>query len=555
MRNRFMPLDALKYSKKGDRIVPFFMKNDAETNRKLQETAQYYGMMSGKKMADFNAGSLVDIMGDLKLGRSVQEIMGHFYCFKSPDFKEIFSTAELEILEKMGINSAEKLRLKLFEFLNLKYGGFAPEGERSKAIGEFKNLAGLTSDVERALWIDREDEKVLKKTEELKDFVRQYNMSALGALFLNSGYINVTLPKLDGKTLRKIYFACKYNGVLCDILLEDGRYILDISGPLEIFGRPEKYGYNLGLAAFRIFRILDGKVYSFCSEVFIKNRKYTFSMDSEDIRNIIGSGEANKEDRPEFDSAAEEQFYDFFGQGKLSWSIEREPEPIVTNDFVYVPDFAYTRGKSKVYVEIMGYFTEHYQKKKIEKLRRLNGLDVPMIIIANGGYEDIVKKEIESVGYPVVYFKGKDMPYGAVLRVLEEKFSGFHERMNEIETGKGEIIIDVEKELERTGFIPDVVLLQKLRCYSDDEFEKCRTMLGCVKGTYIRGAGLFTPEKLDALKAIADDAFFKKTDRGYLADKFNETGVDIVEPVIAHFGYAVRWRGLGKTEIIRQNSA
>ncbi len=555
--NVSIPIVALKFQRKGKGkyIVPFFLKDDNETGRKLQKIIEYYKSMSGKKMVDFNDSIIIEIMGDMKVGRGIQSIMGHSYCFKSPDFKEIFSSGEQELLSKMNISSADTLRQALFEYVNKKYRGFAPD--KKKAMQEFRNKLGLKTDIEPALWLDCDDEKLLKKIKDPKEVVVLYNQGVLATLFLNSENISITLPKLDGKILRKIYLLCKYNGVLCDISgeIENNKYALEISGPVELFGKPEKYGYNISTAALSIFRILSGKDYSFSSNVFIKNRKFVLFMSAEDIKNTGIVSERKEETGHEFDSAPEEKLYNFFSANKHSWKIEREPELIITKSFVYVPDFAYSRSKSWVYVEIMGYFTEHYQKKKIEKLKCVKKLNIPMIIIASSTYEDSIKKEIESIGYPLVYFKGKDIPYGPVLRVLEEKFSDFDERISEIECEKEKIASDMEKELETSGFISDALLKEKLRCFTDDEFEKCRDkILGMIKGTYIRGAGLFSLKKLDDLKSIIEKAHSEKRDREYLKKRFAEIGVDIVEPVLAHFGCAVKWKGLRKTEIIRRKN-
>lgn len=569
MSRRFMPLEAVRYTRKAERIVPFFMKNDDEAKKKVGEALRYYEGFIGRKMAEFNHLELADIMEDPKVGKGIQSVMENFCCFRSPDFSEIFAPDDIEALLRAGITGAEELRLALFEYINSNnksYGGFAPESVREKAIEGFGKSIGLSesTEVERGLWIDREDERVLKK-ETLNELpgpeqaVAIYNMSVLLALLMNSGTVRITLPELGGSDLRRIYTACKYSGALCDILkMKDcGKYVLELTGPFEIFGRPEKYGRNLADAAVKILGILSGKEYTVTSDVFVKNRKYMFSIDRSEIASCIpavylGGGDDGKSKKV-FDSNAEERIYGVFGHDKLSWNIEREPEPVITDNFVYIPDFAYLRGKSKVYVEIMGYFTEHYQKKKIEKLKSLHGLGIQMIIIANSGYDDAVRKEIEGIGYQVAYFRGKDMPYGTVLKILEERFSDFSERMSETESEKERIRKDVENELLRAGFVPDGALKEKLKCYSEDEFEKCRHLVpNCAKGTYLRGVGLFTAAKVDELKAITDEAHLDQKDRMYLEKRFLDVGVGSVDPVIAHFGYAVRWSGLGKTEIVKK---
>ncbi len=550
---RTIPVAAIKFQRreKGKYIVPFFLKDDDEV--KIERVAEYYEGMCGRKIGDFDEKSIVEIMGDMKVGRAVQSVMSDFYCFRSPDFSGYFSSREVEVLDKMGVSSAGSLRGLLFEFVNERYGGFC--GAREKVILEFADKWGLGKGVDDALWCDHDDEKVLGKCGEVKDVVLLYNQGVIKALFSNSENVRISFPELPGRVVRRIYLLCKYNGVLCDISVECGGYILEISGPVELFGKPEKYGNKIGNVALGIFGVLEGVEYSFTSVVFIKNRKYVFSMEYGEVNKIGVAVGGAVEDK--FDSAPEEKFYGFFMDEKLSWKVEREPAPIVAEEFVYVPDFSFLRGDSKVFVEIMGYFTEYYQKKKIWKLGRLKEMKVPMIIVASSTYDEGIKREIEDVGYPVVYFKGKNIPYGPVLRVLEEKFSDFDERLCVVEKEKERIAAEIEGDVLRAGFVSISLLKEKFGCFTDDEFDACMDVVGVDgkengKGVYVRGAGVFSVHKIEELRGIVSAACSGKRDRGYVAMMFLDAGVDVVDVVVGYLGYGVRWQGLSKTQIIKK---
>ncbi|MFH1431904.1 MAG: DUF790 family protein [archaeon] len=555
MNSLSIPLSALRYRRRGEDIVVSFLADDAQTRERLKKVIAYYDSFLGKKKADFDERIVTDAVGDLKTARGIMSVMGNFYSFGSLGFSDIFLPKDAAALKKKGIISPETLRGAVFGFVNQKYSGFAPL--KKEALLEFRDANGLKSELDEALWLDQEEEKRLCKKREPKeeDIVKTYNLCLFGTIFLNSLNVDIMLPELDGSMVRKIYHLCKYGGLLCDVSITAGNnYVIEITGPFELAGKPEKYGHDISRVAFRIFDSMKDKDFSFRSAVFIKNRKLNFSMGSREMRNIgLIRDAGNEKETPRFDSAPEEKLYGFFSENRQSWDIKREPEPIITENFLYIPDFVYFRSKSKVYVEVMGYYTEHYQKKKIDKLKSLKDRgDIQMIIIANSVYDDEIKREIEDIGYPVVYFKGKDIPYGPVLRILEERFSDFDERIDWLKEGKEDIAVDIQRELKAIGFISDDKLRDRLGCFTDDEFEKCRNIvLEKTGGIYIRGAGLIDHGKMDELRSVADEAFSLKMDREYLKKRFLEKGIDVVEPVLGHMGYGIRWHGLGKTLIVK----
>ena len=61
-----------------------------------------------------------------------------------------------------------------------------------------------------------------------------------------------------------------------------------------------------------------------------------------------------------YDSAAEESFALQFQAVKSGWTLKREPEPVPAGTQVIIPDFSLERAGVKIYVEIVGFWTEEY---------------------------------------------------------------------------------------------------------------------------------------------------------------------------------------------------
>jgi uncharacterized protein len=70
-----------------------------------------------------------------------------------------------------------------------------------------------------------------------------------------------------------------------------------------------------------------------------------------------------------FDSKIEKIFLQKFEQFKTGWTIEREPEPMITKQkTAFIPDFALSKFDNNVFVEIIGFWTKEYLERKITKI-------------------------------------------------------------------------------------------------------------------------------------------------------------------------------------------
>ena len=93
-------------------------------------------------------------------------------------------------------------------------------------------------------------------------------------------------------------------------------------------------------------------------------------------------------DKPSYDSNIERIFAQKFELFNTGWSIEREPEPLLTKfKTAFILDFILSKYSAKVLVEIVGFWTVEYLERKLEKIMHVienyNNEDFYMILIIN----------------------------------------------------------------------------------------------------------------------------------------------------------------------------
>ena len=108
---------------------------------------------------------------------------------------------------------------------------------------------------------------------------------------------------------------------------------------------------------------------------FLMNKKSHSEYDSKD-RKDLNIQEINIENLIDnsnvpilFDSKIEKIFFQKFELFKTGWTIEREPEPIITKQkTAFIPDFVLSKFDNSVFVEIIGFWTKEYLDRKITKI-------------------------------------------------------------------------------------------------------------------------------------------------------------------------------------------
>jgi len=241
------------------------------------------------------------------------------------------------------------------------------------------------------------------------------------------------------------------------------------------------YGERLSIIFHQITKSLlkSENEFEFEIKILYRDRQYLVSSEVEEfplhtVYLKTDSIEKQIEEKPVFDSSIEEKFFKFFKREvPKGWKVVHEPEPIIVPETgtLFIPDFALIRG-NKVFVEIIGFWTESYKKKKKEKLRVLREYlkDLKLILLIDEKYKDFFT---EDLGFPTVFYSSKGIKSIEILNILEQSFSDFSVRLKHITSQTAETTEKIENALEDKTYLSMEELFSILNCYSAEELQKC----------------------------------------------------------------------------------
>ncbi len=97
----------------------------------------------------------------------------------------------------------------------------------------------------------------------------------------------------------------------------------------------------------------------------------------------------------QYDSNLEADFAKRFATVSGEWEVIREPEPLIYDSTIFIPDFALVKGDKKVYLEIIGFWTPDYLKRKIEKIKNLKNVNI--ILAVDESLHDFKIEDVKDV--------------------------------------------------------------------------------------------------------------------------------------------------------------
>lgn len=275
------------------------------------------------------------------------------------------------VFEKRAPCNPAELRATLFS-----KGYVTHDENRQKLVAKVAEDFGMKpEDVDKYLWADIEENEILVSTENItpEELVREYNLSATQTLLFDA----LNLKFSVSGNYKNIFRAIKIHGLMYAV---DATLTITIDGPLSLFRKTKKYG--TAIAKVLPF-IMSADKWTIEADIVCKGDKNTirkFRIDS-DLANLFPK--QTKEPKDIFDSKVEKKFYQQFEDAiKRGWKIKRESTIIRAGPHVMIPDFEFEFNNKGFYVEIVGFWTPEYLKKKIEKAKRLES-DKPIIFIVN----------------------------------------------------------------------------------------------------------------------------------------------------------------------------
>jgi predicted nuclease of restriction endonuclease-like RecB superfamily len=251
-------------------------------------------------------------------------------------------------------------------------GFITSEEERKTVLDKVARKLSIEADgLENALWADHEGNLVIKEFQTMapENLLKQYNLSLAQTLLFRATGMEIQIEDNYQQVFRKI----KQLGLIYSI--HDDK--ISLEGPTSLFKLTEKYGSAF---AKLLPTIMDSARWrlraSISRKTFQGKRIYEFTLDHTK-RPIFGTELETAEIG--FDSAIEKEFYQL---GFKGWTVRREPTVLKAGQYAFIPDFSLERNGTRIYVEIIGFWTPEYLKNKIQKLNDLQEKE-SMILLVN----------------------------------------------------------------------------------------------------------------------------------------------------------------------------
>ena len=395
-------------------------------------------------------------------------------------------------------------------------GFITSKEEREKVLDKIaRKLSIEPDDLEKALWADQEGNLVIKEFQTIapEDLLRHYNLSLAQTLLFRATGMEIQIEDNYQPVFRKI----KQLGLIYSI--QDGK--ISLEGPLSLFKLTEKYGSAF---AKLLPTIMESSKWSLRASIsrktFQGKRIYDFTLDHT-RRSIFGTELEAAE--MAFDSAIEKEFYQL---GFNGWVVKREPTVLKAGQYAFIPDFSLERNGTRIYVEIIGFWTPEYLKHKIQKLNDLQEKE-SMILLVNRNLA-CTGSEFQADN---LLFYDRKIPHLEIIKILrryEEKQQAEEiAKLKNMEISFGDVsVIHLDEVAKRYG-----VSIEALKEMIKDRKNPGYSLLGDqlvskqVLET-IQGELIGVTKHSDALKIF----------KGY--------GIKAHSQALSLLGYRVKWSGL-----------
>jgi predicted nuclease of restriction endonuclease-like RecB superfamily len=533
----------------GELAVTLHFLHSAELRSEIERLIAYYAQQCGQPRHNFLQDEASSCIGDYRLAHCLLSTMSFWYVWQQPawsDCLQQLSAAACLALEQAEIYSSLQLRLALFDYVNLKHSGFLDEQTRPAALNSF--AARFSLDMPRLTYLlalDTEDEAILTQATlepPTADAVAAlYNQWVFEAALFNASEVQfsidceafLTAQRIEstgaatgiGAVIKRLCYLAHKLGVYYDLAYEATQpgerttlLHLTLYGPQEMTGSPQQYGQRLarlcrlllhsgnesspaGKVKRRSAVALKGAIHQADATVHISQQAYHFQMDANLLALLPTPTQATgqvAEAAVIYDSSIEQSFAEAFAALEHShatdgWQLEREPEPLLLEgptQGIFIPDFALTRGKRHIYVEILGFWTPAYRERKLQKLHYLKGhtdLILALPVEAHQAFASLAGD------FPLIEYNGQ-LSATELLRVMQTHYDDFSERLADLD------VTDIQAIIRNRHFIPERACYELLHCYRRAELSQAVALVLAPDIAHRAGLGLYLQSWLEHLR-------------------------------------------------------
>ncbi|MGD0494423.1 MAG: DUF790 family protein [Candidatus Bathyarchaeia archaeon] len=380
--------------------------------------------------------------------------------------------------------------------------------------------------VEQFFQADLDTELTLEEFEPLspQELLQEYNLSLTQTLLFDSTEVRFT----SSGNWQQIFRSIKWLGLIYEAYQAE-RVWVKVDGPASLFKLTRRYGTA---TAKLVPVIIASPEWTVEAKILWKytNEICNFKIESWKHRALMRKTEPAQ---LSFDSTVEEDFATRFQALMSGWILRREPEPVLAGRQVLIPDFSLEKDGTKVYMEIVGFWTVEYLLRKIEKLKKI---EVDMLVAVN---EKLACEKLSNLGKQgrlnVMYYRDK-IPLSPVLRYLEHAF-------REVKANQTNLV----RELPIV-FTEPIVNFEELATRIGVSSEAVKTALTekPPQDYVIMSDKMVRKDRLEQIgRTIAERIRQKgRISLSEAAETIETEGVEDATGVLEALGYKINWRGI-----------
>jgi uncharacterized protein len=427
-----LPLQLLriKVSNKGKNISPAFCKLGGDSSYELKiatDMIKQFEDSFKKRETKGLLGERISLLeasyDDYKLVRGLYALLERRCIFRSRESQKYMAN----IVGNTSVINLDPFHLRKYLFEESSGRGYAlTDYDRKEIINSVASKTRIPNDMIMGdMWADLEENMVLEgfRTLEPGKLILWYNLSLMQTLLFNSTKLEFYVQ--GGYNWKRVLRAVKRLGLMYNLHYRqnerpqedqkktlnqkpdrningatsrnsahvtynyDYNIVCSIDGPLSIFKLTDRYGTSIAklLPSIIVSRNWSLKALIVRKTDTMGKKIYEFIISSEESpglpseSDLFACNNGNNKNTileilpsvpsPEvsFDSSVEQKFALKFEQFSSGWKLIREPDPlIVSSGKGFIPDFAFEKYGIRVYLEIVGFWTNDYLIRKIQKI-------------------------------------------------------------------------------------------------------------------------------------------------------------------------------------------
>ncbi len=387
------------------RLVIDFLKNDDLT--KIRKLKNELDSRLGQVFKGDEINNLInETFKDDRFTPFVRRGVELLYEFQEVELPDL--AVDEDTVKRFG--TIWELKKTFYIWLQQNFFGYLPLGFRDVAIKRFAKSSKIRPEL-LDLILGFGNQKLIKLNKRVEFDpsillgLTNYYILTKTLLYTRDIMLVVESNSL-GKIVKELIYRSKRVGVFTDVKITNNKAKAYIERPEETLQISSDRSFGLKVAYVILPTLNESEFWEITATLMDDTNEIFFKMRSDSpwapILTFPWDLDPRQIPKSNFDSLLEEKIYEVLS--RMYGYVDREKHVIVLDDeSILIPDFSILYEGNEIHIEVIGYWSERYLKKKMEKLNMLpNKFKNKFILLV-----DKKLKNYFTSNLPIVYISSK----------------------------------------------------------------------------------------------------------------------------------------------------